>query len=164
MVGRVSVDEAKRRLRAEMRLVRGRIAADPDERAARSARIWAQLESMMGDRVMLFESLPGEPDTAAWIESCRARGLAVFTPEVDGPALRVQPGDVDPATLDVVVVPGLAFTADGRRLGQGGGHFDRFLPRLRADCLTIGVCYAEQLVADLPTAADDARVRRVVTD
>ena len=37
------------------------------------------------------------------------------------------PGDVDPATLDVVVVPGLAFTADGRRLGQGGGHFDRFL-------------------------------------
>jgi 5-formyltetrahydrofolate cyclo-ligase len=88
----------------------------------------------------------------------------VLTPEVDGPELRVMPGDVDPATLDVVVVPGLAFTLDGHRLGQGGGHFDRFLPRLRPDCLTIGVCYHEQLVADIPMAAHDVHVAVVVTD
>ena len=74
------------------------------------------------------------------------------------------PGDVDPATLDVVVVPGLAFTPEGARLGQGGGHFDRFLVRLRADCLKIGVCYVEQLVDQLPTAELDVHVDRVVTD
>ena len=74
------------------------------------------------------------------------------------------PGDVDPTTLDVVVVPGLAFTIDGHRLGQGGGHFDRFLPRLGPDCLTIGVCSHEQLVGELPMAPHDVRVRLVVTD
>jgi len=180
MVGKVGVDEAKRQMRVEMRLVRDRIAHS-GTREARSRRIWARIVSSghLGadrlesgtqraqkgpPRVMLYEALAGEPDTAPWFEWCRAHELEVFTPEVDGPELRVQPGDVDPATLDVVVVPGLAFTADGRRLGQGGGHFDRFLPRLRVDCLTIGVCYAEQLLADLPTAAHDARVDRVITD
>ena len=76
----------------------------------------------------------------------------------------MQPGDVDPASLDVVVVPGLAFTADGRRLGQGGGHYDRFLPRLRPACVTIGAAFAEQLVDDLPTEPHDIRLTLVVTD
>ena len=115
-------------------------------------------------RVMLFDGLPGEPDTTEWSEWCRTRGIPVFFPEVDGLELRVMPGDVDPAALDLVIVPGLAFTADGRRLGQGGGHFDRFLLRLRPDCVTIGVGYAEQLVADLPIEAHDVRVHHVVTD
>jgi 5-formyltetrahydrofolate cyclo-ligase len=164
MVGRVDVDAAKRLLRAEMRELRRRIAADPIDRAARSSRIWGRVTPSVRGRVMLYESLATEPDTVGWIEWCRVRGIEVFLPEVDGPALRVMPGDVDPATLDVVVVPGLAFTADGHRLGQGGGHFDRFLPRLRTDCLTIGVCYHEQVVADLPIAPHDVRVRQVVTD
>jgi 5-formyltetrahydrofolate cyclo-ligase len=169
----------KRRMRAEMRVVRAQIAADPAERGVRSARIWARIVTILDlgaqspgngtqraqmGRVMLFDGLPGEPDTTEWSDWCRTRGIAVFTPEVDGPDLRVMPGDVDPATLDAVVVPGLAFTPDGTRLGQGGGHFDRFLVRLRADCLTIGVCYAEQLVDQLPTSELDVHVDRVVTD
>ena len=169
----------KRRVRTAMRAIRAQIAADPADRAVRSARIWARIVSILdlgapsleGEteraqmrRVLLYDALAGEPDSGPWIEWCRARGVAVFTPEVDGPDLRVMPGDVDPATLDVVVVPGLAFTADGARLGQGGGHFDRFLVRLRAGCLTIGVCYAEQLVDHLPTSDLDVHVDRVVTD
>ena len=67
---------------------------------------------------------------------------------------------VDPASLDVVVVPGLAFTADGRRLGQGGGHYDRFLRQLRRGCVTIGAAFAEQLVDDLPHEDHDVRVER----
>jgi 5-formyltetrahydrofolate cyclo-ligase len=162
-----------------MREVRRRIAADPADRATRSARIWARIVSSsdlgaesrrsgtqraQNTRVMLYEALVGEPDSAPWFEWCRAQAIDVFVPEVDGSELRVMPGDVDPATLDVVVVPGLAFTTDGHRLGQGGGHFDRFLPRLRPDCLTIGVCFHEQLVADVPMAAHDVTVRLVVTD
>lgn len=112
----------------------------------------------------MYDALPGEPDTHLWITWCRARAIDVFTPEVDGPELRVMPGDVEPHTLDVVVVPGLAFTTEGHRLGQGGGHFDRFLVRLRPDCLTIGVCFHEQLVADLPMFEHDVRVALVVTD
>ena len=61
--------------------------------------------------MLLFDPLPGEPDLAV----ARRRGAPPTTsrryvPIVDGDALRVEPGDVDPALLDVVVVPGLAFT------------------------------------------------------
>jgi 5-formyltetrahydrofolate cyclo-ligase len=163
-----------------MREVRRRIAADPADRAARSERIWARIVSSTDlgadsrssatqraqtrSRVMLYDALPGEPDSGPWAEWCRGRGIDVFIPEVDGPELRVMPGDVDPTTLDVVVVPGLAFTTGGHRLGQGGGHFDRFLVRLGPHCLTIGVCFHEQLVADLPMLEHDVRVGLVVTD
>ena len=151
-----------------MRAVRQAIAADPDDRRARSDRIWAAVVTATGlaapARVMLFEGLPTEPATEGWFAWCRRHGIDALTPEVDGPDLRVQPGDVDPTLLDVVVVPGLAFTPDGRRLGQGGGHYDRFLPRLRPDCRTVGAGFAEQLVDDLPTEPHDVRLDVVVTD
>ena len=178
MMVSVGVTETKRALRAEMRAVRARIAADPADRLARSSRIWARIVSLadlgahgLGSesvraqmrRVMLFDGLPTEPATEAWFDWCAEHDIEVFAPEVDGPDLCVMPGDVDPATLDVVVVPGLAFTADGRRLGQGGGHYDRFLPRLRPDCVTIGACFAEQVVASLPTDDRDVGVDHVVS-
>lgn len=168
MVGTMDewIPAEKHRVRAEMRVIRARIAADPADRAARSARIWARivslLEGMETRTVMLFESLPSEPDTSVWGDWFRHHGIEVFVPEVDGPDLRVMPGDVDPSTLDVAIVPGLAFTPDGARLGQGGGHFDRFLPRLRPDCVTIGVGYAEQLVDDLPVEAHDVTLTHVI--
>jgi 5-formyltetrahydrofolate cyclo-ligase len=159
-----------------MREVRRAIAADPADRLARSDRIWAQIvnATALGPprNVLLFESLPTEPETSGWFAWCREHEVATFAPEVDGPALHVMPavvssegaGPIDPELLDVVVVPGLAFTADGRRLGQGGGHYDRFLPRLRAGCVTIGAAFAEQLVEDIPTEPHDVRLDIVVTD
>lgn len=174
----VTATDAKRALRAEMRAVRRRIAAQPADRLARSSRIWARIVSLTDlgalrleseteraqiAHVLLFESLPTEPDTAGWIEWCDSHGLAVHLPVVDGPELRLDPA-LDPRELDVVVVPGLAFTTDGRRLGQGGGHYDRFLPRLRAGCVTIGAAFAEQIVADLPTEPHDVHLTHVATD
>ena len=161
-----------------MRAVRAMIAADPDARRARSDRIWARIVAStdlgaLGPgsgtgraqmRVLLYESLPTEPETEAWYAWCRDHDVAVFSPAVDGVELRVEPGDVDPTTLDVVVVPGLAFTTDGRRLGQGGGHYDRFLRRLPTTCVTVGTAFAEQLVDDLPTEDHDVHVHLVVTD
>jgi 5-formyltetrahydrofolate cyclo-ligase len=162
------VQAGKRELRAAMRSVRREVVADPADRRARSARIWAGVVAAAalrpGQRVMLFEGLPTEPETSDWFGWCREHDVAVFVPAVDGPDMRVMPGDVDPAVLDVVVVPGLAFTADGRRLGQGGGHYDRFLRRLRPGCVTVGAAFAEQLVDDLPTEPHDVRLDLVVTD
>jgi 5-formyltetrahydrofolate cyclo-ligase len=162
------VQQRKRELRTRMREVRRTIAADGPDRLARSVRIWERIvgatELAPPSRVLLFEGLPTEPDTNPWFEWCRAHDVTAFAPAVDGPDLRVEPGDLDPALLDVVVVPGLAFTADGRRLGQGGGHYDRFLPRLRPGCRTVGAAFAEQLVDDLPTEDHDVRLDLVVTD
>jgi 5-formyltetrahydrofolate cyclo-ligase len=156
----------KRDLRDRLRGVRRTIAAEPVERATRSDRIWAQVVTLLPvgtGRIMMFESLPAEPDTARWIDWCRERNIEVFVPRVDGRDLHVEPGDLDPARLDVVIVPGLGFTPDGRRLGQGGGHYDRFLGRLPPDTRTIGVGFAEQLLDDLPTEPHDHRVHHVIT-
>lgn len=165
---------AKGELRARMRAVRRTIAADGVDRARRSAVIaerviaaltarWAH-PSVGGRRLLVYEALPGEPELSVVERWAASVGVHTFSPVVDGVALRVMPGDLDPVALDGVIVPGVAFTAAGRRLGQGGGHFDRFLPRLDPAALTIGVAFAEQLVDDLPAEAHDVAVQLVITD
>ena len=62
-----------------------------------------------------------------------------------------------------MVVPGLAFTLDGRRLGYGGGYYDRFLAALPASATTVGLCFREQLVDDLPLDPHDLAVALVIT-
>jgi 5-formyltetrahydrofolate cyclo-ligase len=174
-MGPPSVDDqaAKSELRAVMRSVRRSIAADPEARARRSDiindRLIAAISKRTSDhhrirRLMAYEPLPGEPDLDRLVAWASAEGVDVFVPAVDGPDLRVDPGGVDPKTLDVVVVPGLAFTVDGHRLGQGGGHFDRFLPRLSPSCLKAGVAFREQLVDVVPTEPHDVVLDVVITD
>lgn len=70
---------------------------------------------------------------------------------------------LDPAELDAVLVPGLAFDGFGGRLGRGGGYYDRFLPRLSTSCAVIGVCFAEQVVDRVPSGPHDARMDMLLT-
>lgn len=60
------------------------------------------------------------------------------------------------------LVPGLAFTADGGRLGHGGGYYDRFLADFPG--IAVGVCYGRQLVDALPRAAHDIGVWTVICE
>lgn len=71
---------------------------------------------------------------------------------------------VDPRELDVVIVPGLAFDVRGGRLGRGGGWYDRYLPRLRADAVKIGVAWESQIVERVPVEAHDVQMDWVVTE
>jgi len=150
-----TVDEAKQALRAEMRALRRALTDRPE----RSRCIWATVmerdDIREAGRVMVFDSIPGEPDTEPLIELLRSAAKETATPEDD---------DLDSRWPDVIIVPGLAFTPDGRRLGQGGGWYDRFLPGRRDDCVTIGVGFAPQLVTDLPTEAHDVLLDAVITD
>jgi 5-formyltetrahydrofolate cyclo-ligase len=130
------------------------------DRDQRSERIWAhvrQLPEITAARtVMAFASVPGEPLTEPFIAWCRELGKTVQLPEDEPPP--------EPGSIDVVIVPGTAFTASGDRLGQGGGWYDRFLTRVRADCLTVGVAFAPQLLDRIPVEPHDLRVDVVVTD
>ena len=143
----------KQTLRADMRRVR---RALPD-RAERSELIWDRVRLLPAvDRattLLVCDTIPGEPHTAPFVEWCRADGRTVAAPE----------DDVDPSWPDVVVVPGLAFTVAGDRLGQGGGWYDRFLAATRDDCVSIGVCFSPQIVDVLPTEAHDVPVDIVVS-
>ena len=150
------IDDPKRALRREMRALR---RALPD-REERSHRLWEQVQALpalaVAKVVMVFDSIPGEPETAPFIAWCLEQGKTVHRPEDEPPS--------DPRTIDVVIVPGTAFTRDGHRLGQGGGWYDRFLRTVRPDCVTIGVAFAPQIVDKLPVEPHDVQLDHVVTD
>ncbi len=147
---------AKRELRSEMRQMRRSL---PDQ-VERSIRLWSHVRSIPAVRaarcVMVFSSIPGEPATESFVVWLRSAGKTVLFPE-DDPA-------PEPTRPDVVIVPGIAFTAAGDRLGQGGGWYDRFLVDIREGCVTIGVGFEPQLIADLPTEPHDVRLEMVITD
>jgi len=67
---------------------------------------------------------------------------------------------VDPATLDVVLVPGVAFDRQGGRLGFGGGYYDRFLPTTPA--LRVGIAFDQCLADALPCDEHDQRMDWIV--
>ena len=131
-----------------------------------------------------FLPIPGEPHILPLLE--REDAPAICLPRVRGPhcdlvliadrnaltranwRLSAPEFDalpaIDIARIGLMLVPGLAFTAAGLRLGRGGGYYDRLLARCAPHTRTIGVCFTTQLVAALPTEAHDRRVSRVVTE
>ena len=66
--------------------------------------------------------------------------------------------------LDVILVPGLAFDSSGRRLGRGGGYYDRLLADRRSDTLTVGVTWSARLVDEIPVEPHDQRVDYLATE
>lgn len=70
----------------------------------------------------------------------------------------------------LIAVPGLAFTRDGRRLGRGGGYYDRFIAALRNQEGTqkavtlMGICPEDAVIPHIPTESHDARVDCLLTE
>jgi 5-formyltetrahydrofolate cyclo-ligase len=144
----------KARLRVEMRAIR---RAVPDQ-ALLSAQIGAHVRNLdvwlkRSLQVMVYTALVGEPDLTELMRWSTARGDQVWLPEQSP----------DPLAVDVVILPGVAFSRSGARLGQGGGWYDRFLAQIRPDCVVVGVAFAEQIVDDLPVEDHDVAVHHVVT-
>ena len=72
--------------------------------------------------------------------------------------------EFSPTQLDLVIVPAVAFSINGYRIGYGGGYYDRFLERLTADTMTIGITYDDLLFEELPQEDHDLPVDMVVTE
>ena len=66
--------------------------------------------------------------------------------------------------LDLVIVPGVGSAADGGRMGNGQGYYDRLLERVRTDCPLIGLCYECQLFDDPDRGPHDVFMDKVVTE
>jgi 5-formyltetrahydrofolate cyclo-ligase len=177
-----SVADRKRSVRRELLAARRSVPAD--EIAAASTRIVARfraLPELDGARtVLLYAADPDEVDLSALID-LPPTGCEVLLPRAEEHglvAVRHPPGSelvigglgvrepvgpaVDASGIDAVVVPGVAFTHLGARLGRGRGLYDRLLPRLRA--VRIGVCLEGLVVDDLPSEAHDVAMDLVVTD
>lgn len=134
--------------------------------------------------VALHAACRGELPTQPVIDAAWAAGKRVALPcmteqgmafRVVTPATRLVAGrhaipeppsesaTVEPRELELVLVPGLAFDRAGRRLGQGGGDYDRLLALLPEACATVGWCHAFQCVDRVPTEPHDRRVQLVIT-
>lgn len=132
--------------------------------------------------IMAFWSLPDEVDIRPLVEQLVEQGHTVVLPKVldgermelrrfsskedlaEGPYHLLEPvGEQFTAydTIDVVLVPGMAFDAAGHRLGRGKGYYDRFLP-LVPQARKMGVCWPFQRVPEVPVDAHDFTVDMVV--
>jgi 5-formyltetrahydrofolate cyclo-ligase len=177
---------AKRELRTRIRAARDRLG--PGERAAFGEAILGRLLAMPAledaETVMLFSSFGSEVPTGPIIERLDAEGHAIALPRVEAGELAVvayRPGEpmraarfgamepagdrlVEPAALDLILTPGLAFDPRGHRVGYGGGFFDRLFRRTRGDALRLGVAFELQVVDAVPHGPGDERVDGVVTE
>jgi 5-formyltetrahydrofolate cyclo-ligase len=168
----------KAALRQRMRMVRDMV----DDHLMRSVQLWAKVAELAeyhrASTVMAFVAFGGEPDTDPLFARLSVEGKRLLLPRVEPSGIVPADGDwplvaskfgvqeptgpaVDVGEIDLVVVPGLAFTVAGDRLGYGLGYYDRFLPSLSAP--SVGVCFADQLVDEMPLAAHDVRVDSVVS-
>jgi 5-formyltetrahydrofolate cyclo-ligase len=130
--------------------------------------------------VFLYRSVPPELSTVGLANAAWRTGKRVLFPRVGGDRMTLhavagwtgfeagagplgipQPPAgpaVPPEEVDLAIVPGVAWDRQGGRLGRGGGHYDRLLPRLR---LAWGVGFSVQLVPAVPREAHDQAVHRV---
>ena len=176
----------KAALRAGLRAARRALGARPDEGPALAARVLALPEVGTATTVAAYVAGPLEPATAVLVEQLRARGVRVLLPVVlpdldldwalDDGARRpgaghgvLEPGGprLGPAAVtgaQVVVVPALATDRCGRRLGQGGGSYDRALARVGAGALVVALVHDGELLDEpVPVQAHDRAVHVVVT-
>lgn len=177
---------AKRELRKRMRSVRGVLPASAS--AARSGAACGRLlelpELIAAQVVIGFSAIHKELDPAVLLQAAREQGKRVGLPRVVGEELHLhevgseaelvegafgvrEPVEtaprIDPAEVNVVLVPGLAFDPRGHRIGYGRGFYDRLLPQLTA-AYRVGLAYDFQLLAELPNDPHDTPVQCVITD
>lgn len=182
------VTGAKEELRRSARRVRDAIEpAAARAAAAQAARHLVALpELAAARRVALFAAVASELDPGPAAAALRARGVELFYPRVVAGERRLEfhpvaseaelvPGAFgipEPAagspvaavgSIEVFVVPGLAFDAGGARIGWGRGYYDRTLA-VAADRLRIGYCFDCQLVEAVPRARDDLAMHIIVTE
>lgn len=159
-----------------------------EERATRAAaaagRIAMLPEALNAKLVIGYRAMPDEIDPTPALETLRARGATIAYPRIAGKGALtlhivrgegdletstfgiVQPTlaapNVDPADVDLAIIPGVAFDEFGGRLGMGGGYYDRLIPRMPR-ALLVGLAFDEQLMTGIPHEPHDIHMHVIVT-
>lgn len=180
----------KKMLRHEKLVLRRQML--PEERMRADSDIFSRLlccsTYLAAHCVFCYASLPDEPDTSAVIADLLARGRMVCLPQIvdAGKGLMeavsinsstvlardcygiLSPGFyqedcVEPADIDCIIVPGVAFDRRLQRLGMGGGFYDRFFARA-PQAARLALAYGCQLAQSVPIEQHDFAMTAVITD
>lgn len=173
----------KEELRKNIRQRKG--AFSQEERMCQSQHIWDMVRSMpqyvSANKILCYWSLSDEVDTHRFVvETAAVKEL--FLPVICGEnlllrkftdidSLKLEPSfkisepqegnsEVDIESIDLIIVPGMAFDLLGNRLGRGRGFYDRLLAHARA--IKVGVCFDFQIFDKIPTNAYDIAMDRVI--
>ena len=139
-----------------------------------------------GSPVAVYLASPQEIDLSPFIRKMRTVGAKVVAPRWNGeiyelaalkgldeahlrqgPMGILEPAEaeiVSPKEVEVWIVPGLAFTRNGKRLGYGGGWYDRLLAEAPKRAWKIGIAHEFQVVDDLPSEPHDVLLDDVIDD
>lgn len=182
------MNDEKNKLRNKIRGQRELLG--PDEVKARSATIMSRLLTFPGifghSAYGLYAPTRNEVDICTFAEDLLSQGKTVLFPKTFcgsplmefhrvGSLDQLRPARygileppagqaADPRSIDVLVIPGVAFDLWGHRLGFGGGYYDRFLPLIRPDALRLAVAFDFQMLESLPADAHDEPVHFIVTE
>lgn len=147
--------------------------------------VWKQAQT-----VALYASMDAEFDTCTLLQEAFVSGKRVFLPRVvdkkkrDMRMLETKHGEINSWTpnnwgireppldgradaprdvqLDLVVVPGVAFTVDGKRCGHGAGFYDTFLNRCGSQTNTVALALGVQIIDEVPTGPWDVPIGKVI--
>ncbi|MDJ0835468.1 MAG: 5-formyltetrahydrofolate cyclo-ligase [Acidobacteriota bacterium] len=183
------MSEAKKKAR---RILRGRLKRMTDAQIfqqsyAACLKLCDTESWLQAQTVMLYLAMPREADPlVAMIEGLRmnktvcvprivneSRSLEAVRLEtlnckmtVDDYGIREPVGATvtDLADLDLIIVPGLGFSEEGRRLGRGGGFYDKLLSRSECKPIRCGFGFNQQILVDLPVEDHDQPLDLLVTD
>ena len=177
----------KNSIRAKMRARRREVSSE--DKAVAEADICKKLLALMNVKmpqtvVAVYLASPDEISLDGFIKQALQVGLQIVAPRwngntyqlarlkgLDETCLRYGPmGIREPMAEDIVLpqdvgawlVPGLAFTADGRRLGYGGGWYDRLLSMASSSSAKLGIAYQFQMLDDLPSEPHDVKLTAIV--
>ncbi|MDD2701741.1 MAG: 5-formyltetrahydrofolate cyclo-ligase [Sideroxydans sp.] len=188
----MDIQARKQTLRQRIIAARENLAAS--DRLHLSKKILSSVSSLpayqQASTVLAYLNFGAELDTEHWVEHALRDGKRVLLPRVNKASKQLELYQVSelqqdvaagswgireplpercikeeaPGTIDLILLPGVAFTRDGGRLGYGGGFYDKLLARLPHRPALVAAAFALQVVAGIPLEDTDQRMDWLVTE
>ncbi len=187
----MSIKEEKSKLRKK--IIRMRDELGPEEITRKSRMVGEKLFRLPAYHdarvVMFFLSFGSEVDTRPMVEETIERGKIALAPKTFPESRELVPSQITdwekdltpgaynipeprrealrpypPERIDLLIVPGVAFDPEKKRLGYGGGYYDRFFQSLKNNTPLVALAFELQILTEIPSDQWDRRVDLIITE